>query len=585
MELVSLHTVILACIMGVVSYIIARWLKIPAILFYLLCGVIAGPLGVGIIDPKSLGTGLITLVEIAVAIILFEGGLSLSAHSFKSESFAIRRIIVVTIPLTGLGAMFLAHYILGTSWKISAFFGALIVVTGPTVIGSLLKSVYLKRRLEVILNWESIWGDVIGVLLSALALEFINLYTVESLRHAGAIFLYQILIGLLIGVASGFFLAKILLPFVIKLKDPVLPGLIVVMGALATFYGSNLAVESSGPLAVAVAGFSLSTLEGEALHEIRHFKEQLSSLFIGTLFVLLSAYINPMPLIDMWPNMLLVAFILGAVVRPAAVYLALFQTPVTMAERTFIGLIGPRGIIAVATASYASFILDNRQAEMDIILNLTFAIIFFSGTISTILCSPLAKLLNVRVPVSGSGILVVGINTFTSSLAKYLAKYVPVVFVDTNPQNCSTAREKGHQTVCADYLSSDLYQEAREEGFGRLLVATLNDALNEVVAHRASTDFEPNQVYRVFAGDSVNSIMMEPTLHVNIAFDDTFYLSEAVRKIDRGEAALAEMSAVALEKKNVIPLLKILNNNQGIEILKPHQSIKQDETVVCFVSK
>ncbi len=351
MEFAAFQSVTIALVLGVSSYVLSRRLKIPAILFYLFCGLLVGNMGLKLINPQSLGQGLHILLEIVIATILFEGGLSLSSHGFKSESTAIRRILIITLPLTGIGATLLAHFLLDLPWQYSLFFGALIVVTGPTVVGSILKSVYLPRRLQIVLNWESIWGDVIGVLLSAVALEVVNLNLEDSVYEIGGVFILRIFSGILIGIASGFILSKIL-AWITGLRDSALFGIVSLTGAIATFYFANVVLHSSGPLAAAVSGFYLSNTKDEYLHDIRHFKDQVSSIFVSTIFVLLSALINPLPLIHLWPMMLLIALIMGGLVRPLSVLAALHRTSVPFAEKLYIGIIGPRGIIAVATAAY-----------------------------------------------------------------------------------------------------------------------------------------------------------------------------------------------------------------------------------------
>ncbi|MDH5298899.1 MAG: cation:proton antiporter, partial [Desulfobulbaceae bacterium] len=439
MEAIALQTVAGALTLGAASSVLARRFRMPAVLFYLVSGLAAGPVGLGLLRVDALGSGLLTLVEIAVAIILFEGGLSLSAHHFQNESAAIRRLLVITLPLTGIGAALLGHFVLDLSWPFAAFFGAIIVVTGPTVIGSLLKNIHLTRRLEILLSWESIWGDVLGVLLSAVALEMILVHESEGVGQLILNFGLRLADGLLLGGLCGYLLARIILPWVARLRDPALPGLVAVASALATFALANVFLASSGPLATAVAGFTLSALKPDTLHELRHFKEQLSTLFIATLFVLLSAYINPLDAYEQWPGMLLVAFTLGALVRPLAIFIALWTTPVTCQERLFIGLIGPRGIIALATVAYASLLIHGHEQETALLLNLTFAIIFFSGLTATLLCRPLAGLLKVMVPVTGSGIIISGVNALSSGLARFAQQYVPVVVLDRNTAACSIA--------------------------------------------------------------------------------------------------------------------------------------------------
>ena len=583
MDAMAMQTVIIALVLGVGSYILARWAKMPAVLFYLICGVAAGPIGLHLMEPGALGHGLLVLVEIGVAIILFEGGLSLSSHGFRTESAAIHRILFITLPLTGIGAGYLAHALLDVPWRFAIFFGALIVVTGPTVIGSLLKSITLTRRLEVILNWESIWGDVIGVLLSALALEMITLPA--GADAAGSLvqhFMLRLVDGVVLGAVSGLLLAKVIIPWVVKLRDPLLPGLVAVAGALGTFFLSNTLLESSGPLAVAVAGFFLSYLRAETLHEIRHFKEQLSSLFISMLFVLLAAYINPVPLAPFWPQMLLVALLLGAVVRPLSVLLALGGTAVSWSERFFIGFIGPRGIIAMATVSYASLVLGGNEPSMDLLLNLTFAIIFFSGTVATLFCRPLAKLLGVRVPPSGSGILIAGVNLFSNKLAEFAARYVPVLVMDRNTPACLLSGHYQGERVCLDLLDSDVYEKAAEEGFQRLLANTGNDALNELITRQAGVHMDPNWIFRVPCGSADEQIIRQASFPSHIAFGDNLCGPEVITRLANETATLETLTPEKF-RPGCVPLIEVVAGGKGIRVLRPGD-VPTGKTL-CYVPK
>jgi len=580
MELIALQTITLALVLGVTSYVLSRWWKVPAILFYLAAGLIFGRLGFGLIDVDALGDGLLILVEITVAIILFEGGLSLSPRAFKSESAGIRRMLIVTLPLTGIGGAALCHYLLDVSWQISIFFGALIVVTGPTVVGSILKSVYLTRRLEILLNWESIWGDVIGVLLSAVALELVDLNLQDSWREVILTLALRIVGGGLLGVVGGYLLRWII-NRTSRLQDTTLPGIVSIAGSLAIFYTANVVTHSSGPLAVAVAGFILSSLNEDLLHEIRHFKEQISSIFISTMFVLLSAYINPVPLLSQWPMMLLTALIMGALIRPASVAVALWRTPVLPSERIFIGLIGPRGIIAAATAAYAALVISGHDREMELVLNLTYAVIFLSGVTATVFCRPLARSLKVLIPVSRSGLLIVGVNSFSSGIADFAGKYIPVSFLETNTNACLLAEHLGHDIICTDLLDNTIYEEAMEEGFGRLLALTSNEAMNQLIAKKASISLESQKVYWAAARTEEESINLAPSLSGNLAFADHFSLTDAVQQLDKNEATMKVLQPAEIRESDAIPLMEVLGNGQGIRVLLSGQSVQNE--ALCFV--
>jgi len=451
------------------------------------------------------------------------------------------------------------------------------------VVGAILRSVYLTRRLEILMNWESIWGDVIGVLLSAVALELVDLNLQASWGDVGLTLLLRILGGAVLGIVGGYSLTWIL-NRVCRLQDTTLPGIVSIAGALAIFYIANFVMHSSGPLAVAVAGFILSNLNEEILHEIRHFKEQISSIFISTMFVLLSAFINPLPLLDQWPMMLLTALIMGAVIRPLSVAVALWKTPVEVSERMFIGFIGPRGIIAASTAAYAALSVSDHAEDMTLVLNLTYAVIFFSGVTATLLCRPLARILKVLIPVSRSGLLLVGVNSFSSAIADFAEDYVPVSFLETNDTSCILAEHLGHDIICTDLLNGDIYEEAMDDGFGRLLAVTRNDAMNELIAKKAAIHLESNKVYWVAAkSDDEETINLVTSFRSNLAFSDKFSLIDAINRLDHNEAELMVLSSEEIQKDGVVPLLEILGNGLGLRVVLSGENVRNE--ALCYVPR
>ena len=278
-----MQTVILAVVVGISCYAVSLRLRTPAILLYLVAGMIMGPMGLKLLHVRELGHGLFILVEIGVAIILLEGGLSLSTRGFMKAPSAIGRLLLVTIPVTAVGGTLLARYVLHLSWDLAAVFGTLIVVTGPTVIGPLLKSINLTQRLEVLLHWESIWGDVAGVVLSALALKFVTLSGMPEISLAAWTFLLSGATGVLVGLAGGFALNRIVFPLLAPLQERQLMGITTLAGGLGIFYFAQVIMPATGPLAVAIAGFFLSYRRDRFLNTIRHFKDQLSVIVISTL--------------------------------------------------------------------------------------------------------------------------------------------------------------------------------------------------------------------------------------------------------------------------------------------------------------
>ncbi len=570
-----IQPIVLALVVGTDSYALARKLKVPPILFYILVGVAMGPGGARLIDPGRLGDALPALIEVAVAIILFEGGLSLPAEGLRAAPVAIRRILTIALILTGLGGILLAHFVTGLTWRISFIFGALIVVTGPTVIGPMLKSVALPQRIDIVLRYEAIWGDCIGVLLSGLALELVPVQEVSGLSRLGMSLALRVLAGTAAGIVAGVFLTRVLLPRIVRLGDPALPGMTAFVAALGIFWGSNHLTAYSGPLAAAVAGFTLSYLKNPALPEIRHFKDQVASLFISMIFVLLSATLDPVETLPFIKPVLVVALIMGAFVRPLAVLLALVRTRLQMTERIYVGLIGPRGVVAIASASYASLAVMAHEQEMSVLVTLTFSVVLLSGAAASFLGRPLARLLRLSINPYQSGILFVGVNALSLALAEFARRHVPVRFVDTNETACFQARQKGFEAVAASALDDRIYGPILEEGFRRVLVMTPNEALNIIILRHVQKHFGSTHSFRVQLKPSDESRTLDPLLMRTVAFSESFYLQEAVGALRSGSARIEVYGPPQDPPPGGLPLLVLREG--GVRIVRAGEDTAGEE--------
>lgn len=577
---VYVQPIVLALLLGTASYALARRLKIPPILFYILVGIGMGPSGAGLVDPGRLGDALATLIEVGVAIILFEGGLSLPAQGWRAAPVAIRRILTIALALTGLGGVLLVHFVTGLPWRISVIFGALIVVTGPTVIGPLLKSVPLPQRIEIVLRYEAIWGDCIGVLLSGLALELVPIQEVSGLSWLGLSFALRVMAGIATGAAAGLFLSRVLLTRIVRLGDPALPGMAAFAAALGIFWGSNHLTAYSGPLAAAVAGFTLSYLKDPTLPEIRHFKDQVATLFISMIFVLLSATLRLGDALPLLGPVLVVALVMGAFVRPFSVLLALAGTRLRMTERVYIGLIGPRGIVALASASYASLTVTAHEREMFVLMTLTFAVILLSGAAATLLGGPLARLLRLSITPYQSGILFVGVNPLSLALAEFVRRHVPVRFVDTNEAACLQARQQGFEALAASALDDRVYGPILEEGFRRALVMTPNEALNILILRHVQKHFGLSHIFGVQVKSRDNSQTLDPFLSRTVAFSESFFLQEAVEALRAGSGRLMVLRGGDPEASGTLPLLVLREG--GVRIVRAGEDARGQEGL-CWV--
>jgi len=561
----GLETIILAIVFGVGIYSLSHRLRMPAILFYLAGGLLLGPMGLALFRPAALGDGLLTLVELAVAVILFEGGLSLSAQSFGRAPGAIVRILAITMPATAIAGALLSHWLLGFSPHISLVFGSIIVVTGPTVIGPMLRHLSLTPRLESMLRWESIWGDTTGVLLSALAIKLLTITEATPILTSALLLLRSVAAGGVVGLAAGLLLARYLLPWSHSLGDPALPGIMAFAVALLAFLLANRLEESSGPLAAAVAGYALSRHGSVGLHSVRHFKDQLSIIFISTLFILLMSgtRLSSQPL-D-WVGIVAVAVLLGGVVRPVAVFAALAGTAVPVTERTYVGFIGPRGIVALATSYYAILTVPSRAGELELMHYTILVVIVLSGAVATLMGRPLARLLKITVPPSRGGILLVGPNDLAYQLAHRLKQYVPVAFLNTEDELCEAASWRGHQSICPDALDEDVYRDASEEGFTRLLAISRDDGVNQLVSLRAANHLAAGNI---FCGRGRRRRLMEMAVQPGVmpAFGEGVVIADLLDAIAAGRAKLITVDSLPEGYADLLPLCTITPEG-GVQLL------------------
>ena len=349
-------TVALALAFGIMAQSVSRLLRLPGIVLLLACGALLGPEGVGWIQPKALGQGLFGIVDFGVAIILFEGGLNLEWSRLKRQEAAIRRLITWGALVTLVGAAALAGLVLGWPWDLAILFGALVVVTGPTVIQPLLRDMRLRPRLKTILEAEGVLIDPIGALLAGFILQLVVVPSVTTLssQTAGVVIstagvMVSMGFGLLAGLAAGFLLAGAL-----RYRLLVAHGyenIFTLASVVLLFEACDALMASSGLVAVTVAGVVLGNLETRVGRDLREFKDQLTVLLVGMLFILLAADVALDDVRALGRNGLVVVAGLVLVIRPLGVWIATRGTKLPTREQVFIGAIAPRGIVAAAIAS------------------------------------------------------------------------------------------------------------------------------------------------------------------------------------------------------------------------------------------
>lgn len=482
-------TFALALLAGMLAQAIARHLKLPGIVLLLFAGVLLGPDGLGWVRPRELGDGLFAIVDFAVAIILFEGGLNLEMSRLRRSGTAIRRLITLGALTTLLGGATAAHYFLGWGLMESLLFGGLVVVTGPTVVGPLVSELRLKAKPATVLEAEGVLIDPVGAILSVVILRLALSGDPGSLllAQSGA-GLARIAAGSVLGIGAGFLLARTLR--ISRLLPEGLENVFVLSSVLLLYAGSEALLSHSGVLAVTVAGVVVGNTPSAVKRDLREFKDQLTVMLIGLLFVLLAADVRFEQVRALgWAGLGVVGALIF-VVRPIGVWLCTLGTDLERGERLFLAWVAPRGIVAAAIASLVAADLERASlpggAELRALVFLTIAV---TVTLAGFTAGPIGNFLGVRLRKRDT-VAILTAQTLGLALAEELRRgNVPVVFLDSNPAGVRRAEEAGFNVVFGDALQETVMQRARF-GFVRTVVAlTANRTLNSVFVGRARDRF------------------------------------------------------------------------------------------------
>ncbi len=519
-------------VIGAACQWLAWRLRLPAILFLLLAGIAVGPVG-GWLQPDALfGKLLFPLVSLSVAVILFEGSLTLKFKEIAGLERVVRRFVTSGVLVTWGVVAVAAHLLVDLDWKLAALFGAIIVVTGPTVITPMLRTVRPTAQIANILRWEGIVIDPVGALLAVLVFEFIISTTGgEALGRTLVTFLGVVGIGTLSGLVAGIALGE-------ALRHDWLPeyldNMITLILVFATFAVSNAVAGESGLLAVTVMGIYLANRKGVEVEDILTFKESLSLLLISGVFILLAARLDLTQLREIGWGAALVLAAVQFVARPIKVLFATRGSSLVWRERALLAWIAPRGIVAAAVSALFALELERRGVpRAGWLVPLVFVVIIGTVVLQSLTARPLARLLRVAEP-EPVGFLIVGSNPLSRAIAKALTQSkIPVLIADTQWDGVSAARLDGLRTYFGNVLSEHALNHLELTGLGRLLALTSDPHLNALVCTRFRRDFGAGSVHalRVRANGDVRLAALPLT---EIAFGAAVTYDELARRMARG---------------------------------------------------
>lgn len=474
-------TVALAMVAGVLAQSLAVHMRLPGIILLLLVGLLLGPDVANVVRPQIMGGGLSAFVGFAVAIILFEGGMQMNLKRLRHQAVPIRRLVSVGALITAIGGALAARFAMGWSWSLSALFGTLVIVTGPTVITPLLRRFQIKHDTATILEAEGIFIDAVGATVAVVALEVSLVGTPAYAAYGVFDVAMRIGVGAAIGAAGGGFLAVL-----IRWRHIVPEGLENIMAlsvAIATFQISNGLVHESGITAAIVAGMVISNTRSHAFEEIVEFKEQLTSFAIATLFVLLAADVRIDDVISIAGPGLIAVAVLMFVVRPLSVIASTWNTGLSWQQKVFLSWLAPRGIVAAAVASLFAVQLAANGIEGGVEMRaLVFLVIATTVTVQGLTGGVLAKALGLSRP-RDNGYLILGANALARRIAHGLkATGEPVVLLDSSEDCCEHARQEGLDVIYGNGLEERAMQRGQIDTRRAAIALTQNESINFLFA-------------------------------------------------------------------------------------------------------
>lgn len=482
-------------ILGSLAQWFAWWVKLPSILFLLLLGFIVGPV-TGYLNPDELfGDLLFPMVSLAVSVILFEGALTLKFDEIKGLEKVIQRLVTSGSVVCWILIAIFTHYIMGFDWQLSFLFGALVVVTGPTVIVPMLRTVRVNRRVSNILRWEGIIIDPIGALFAVLVFDFIISSQAGGNEIASTLWVFAklVFVGSLLGFLAGQILGLILRH---HLLPEYLHNVFSLTFVFITFGWSNHLVHESGLLAVTVMGIRLANMKHVPIHDILNFKESLTVLLISGLFIILASRIDLSQIQALGWSALGVFLAIQFFARPIKVLISSWGSNLKWQEKVMVSWIAPRGIVAAAvSALFAIKLTEIGYPQADMLVSLTFIIIISTVVFQSATSRILAKALGVAEP-EPLGVLIIGSNPVALAVGKALKNAdVQVIVADGSWHNVSKARMMGLKTYFGNPVSRHADQHLDLVGVGHMLGLSMDRHINTLSSQKYKTEFGNNRVY------------------------------------------------------------------------------------------
>ena len=528
----------LTVVLAVGSQVLARSLRIPALIVLLPVGFAAGAMTDDINPVHLLGAAFQPLVSLAVALILFDAGVGLDLRKLRGHTRrTVIRLVTIGVAITWGLAAFIAAPLLGMSRPAALMLGAILVVSGPTVVGPLLEFVRPVERVQRILAWEGSLIDPIGGILGALVFNAIVASTHEGVGSKVAQFALSIGVGVAGGVAGTGLLW--LLDRKLRLQGP-LSATAMLAAVIGVAAACDIVRDDTGLIAAIFMGLAVAKLRDYNMPARRPFAETLIQLILGLLFISISATVTPASLRHLIAPTLVLVAILVLVTRPLVAAVCTLRTDLTRGERGFIGWMAPRGIVAAATASTfgASLAAEGIGGAAEI-LPATFLVIVATVTVYALTATPIARLLSVTRSARTRPLLV-GNDPWVVDLAITLQSAGLDVLMLTAPEDQrERIMQAGVELAPQDLLSTATAQGVRLEDITALLLLTDEDDFNALAATLLAAGGIDGPIYRIAPPPGTNGVVHSFT-DGEVLFGPDLYRDTIGRRYRRGAKILTQ---------------------------------------------
>ncbi|WP_271078974.1 cation:proton antiporter [Aurantiacibacter sp. MUD61] len=504
-------TIALVGVLGIGAQWVAWRTGWPAIVLMLAAGFIVGPIfgyfGYRLLDPEgAFGELLEPMVAIGVALILFEGGLSLDFRELKKYGGGVWRLVLIGAPVGWFIGSLAAYYIAGLVWPVAILFAGILIVTGPTVVIPLLRQSAVQQRPAALLRWEAIVNDPIGALCAVIAYEYFRV-TVQDGGTAFEVVPWIAGAAIASGVIGWGAAKAIAWSFPRGYVPEYLKVPVLLVAVVGVFVLCNKIEHEAGLVAVTVMGIALANMHVSSLRSIHPFKQNIAVLLVSGIFILLSAsldlteltYLNPLTQSGFRLYMFLLALLF--LVRPLTILISLLGSSVPWNERLFLAWIAPRGIVLVAISGlFALRMNELGYGDGSILIGLSFAVVVVTIVAHGFTVNMVAKLLGVK-GASRPGLLIAGATPWTIALAERLHKLdTPVMIVDSSWQRLKPARSAGLPTYHGEILNEATEHNLDLTPFQSLVAATDNEAYNALVCAEFAPEIGTDKVYQLGEG-------------------------------------------------------------------------------------